>query len=455
MFRLTAVAALAACCGVAAAAPDVICGSLDDVQFFGSIGDISAYAVGTTACNNGTVPLNWIDGTPNHPVIQVSIYRMFDGRMEQLGISFVKHSFASLQGNACGLGCDNNGDFSHLGTGCSDPYGAGLNGSQPDLGPRTEINSWTAQFVYPYTSINQSGNTIFKRIQVKSADMHSPGALYFAEGQYTIKDEINQTTGVPFLNDQGVPTSYNNASYKQLIIQSNNNAHTTGGIKREKSALIAWQENGLGINIPDPSVTVVTVPVPNEGKIEVASKATDLGDGTWRYDYAVHNQNSHMSVGSFSVPSAGATSGHYFHDVDYHDSVDAVVDGTDWSPVEGANSISWATTPFASDANANAIRWGTTYNYSFVSSAAPTTGDVTVGMWRDPSVSMTATVTVPTANAPCLADIDGSGSLDFFDISAFLGAFNAGDPIADFDNNGSFDFFDISAFLTAFNAGCP
>jgi hypothetical protein len=29
------------------------------------------------------------------------------------------------------------------------------------------------------------------------------------------------------------------------------------------------------------------------------------------------------------------------------------------------------------------------------------------------------------------------------------------DPIADFDNNGVFNFFDVSGFLNAFNAGCP
>lgn len=448
MFRMTAIAALAACCGVAAAAPDVICGSLDDVRLYGTLDGISAYAVGTTACNAGDVNLNWIDGTPNHPVIQVSIYRLMDGRMEQLGVSFVKHSFASLQGNACGFGCGPGGTFSALGPGCSDPYGAGLNGSQTDLGPRSEINAWDGQFVYPYTSINQSGNAIFKRIQVQRTDMQVAGAIYFAEGQYVIKDEFGH------VNDQGVPTSYNNVSYKRMSVQASGAATTTGGINREESALIAWQEHGNGINTPDPSVTVATIAVPNEGKLEVASKATDLGDGTWRYDYAVHNQNSHMSIGSFSVPSASGTSGYYFNDVDYHDSVDANIDGTDWAPVEGAGGLSWSTTPFASDPNANAIRWGTTYNYSFVSSSAPETGDVTVGMWRDPGVSLSATVTVPGAGV-CAADLDGSGDLNFFDISAFLNGFNASDPIADFDNNGLFNFFDVSGFLNAFNDGCP
>jgi hypothetical protein len=56
---------------------------------------------------------------------------------------------------------------------------------------------------------------------------------------------------------------------------------------------------------------------------------------------------------------------------------------------------------------------------------------------------------------PCPADINNDESLNFFDISAFLAAFSAQEPVADFDGNGSWNFFDISAFLTAFSAGCP
>ncbi|MGV6814969.1 MAG: GC-type dockerin domain-anchored protein [Phycisphaerales bacterium] len=57
--------------------------------------------------------------------------------------------------------------------------------------------------------------------------------------------------------------------------------------------------------------------------------------------------------------------------------------------------------------------------------------------------------------AACAADLTGDGSLDFFDVSAFLAAFVAMDPIADFTGDGAFNFFDVSAFLSAFGAGCP
>ncbi len=51
------------------------------------------------------------------------------------------------------------------------------------------------------------------------------------------------------------------------------------------------------------------------------------------------------------------------------------------------------------------------------------------------------------------ADLNKDGTLDFFDVSIFLAAYSAQDPIADFTSDGIFDFFDVSAFLAAFTKG--
>jgi hypothetical protein len=47
------------------------------------------------------------------------------------------------------------------------------------------------------------------------------------------------------------------------------------------------------------------------------------------------------------------------------------------------------------------------------------------------------------------------GELNFFDVSAFIAAYQANDPSADFDQNGTFNFFDVSLFLGIYNIGCP
>jgi FG-GAP repeat len=62
------------------------------------------------------------------------------------------------------------------------------------------------------------------------------------------------------------------------------------------------------------------------------------------------------------------------------------------------------------------------------------------------------TISIP---AYCPADLNGDGALNFFDVSAFLGAYTAMLPSADFTGDGMFNFIDVSAFLGAYSAGCP
>jgi choice-of-anchor B domain-containing protein len=48
------------------------------------------------------------------------------------------------------------------------------------------------------------------------------------------------------------------------------------------------------------------------------------------------------------------------------------------------------------------------------------------------------------------------GTLNFFDLAAYLALFNANDPGADLASPfGTLNFFDISAYLSGYNAGCP
>jgi len=57
----------------------------------------------------------------------------------------------------------------------------------------------------------------------------------------------------------------------------------------------------------------------------------------------------------------------------------------------------------------------------------------------------------------CPADLaEPFGSLNFFDVVAFINAYNAQDPAADLAAPfGSWNFFDVAAYITLYNAGCP
>ncbi|MDF1810479.1 MAG: GC-type dockerin domain-anchored protein [Phycisphaerales bacterium] len=58
-------------------------------------------------------------------------------------------------------------------------------------------------------------------------------------------------------------------------------------------------------------------------------------------------------------------------------------------------------------------------------------------------------------DSPCVADLNGDGTLNFFDVSEFLSLFGAGDNSVDLNGDGTLNFFDVSEYLTLFGAGCP
>ncbi|MEX0877064.1 MAG: GC-type dockerin domain-anchored protein [Phycisphaerales bacterium] len=55
----------------------------------------------------------------------------------------------------------------------------------------------------------------------------------------------------------------------------------------------------------------------------------------------------------------------------------------------------------------------------------------------------------------CPGDFNDDGSLNFFDLSGFLSAFNSQDLKADLNGDGVLNFFDLSEFLSRFSQGCP
>ncbi len=55
----------------------------------------------------------------------------------------------------------------------------------------------------------------------------------------------------------------------------------------------------------------------------------------------------------------------------------------------------------------------------------------------------------------CVADINGDGTLNFFDIAAFVTGVGDQDPAVDLNGDGDINFFDVSFFLSAFDQGCP
>jgi hypothetical protein len=370
--------------------PDVIVAEIFETRRWGGIGSLTAFTIGTTSCNVGTCWLNWSQSLPDHPVIGQNMYRLRDGRFEQLGQSWLKHGFAALSEQVCFTDCVTT-DGTHLGVHCSDPYSAFLNGLHNRLGPKFEVNATTGAFPFPPFDFGGTGDDLHKRLRVENDDLEpdlNPGAKYWVEAQYVTLDDA--TAG----------KQDNNASHRRIdVLEPASGFYDialTGVTKRHLPGILAWK-------IEDPSVTLSQGKVTGDGLFYVASKATSNGNGTWSYEYAVQNLNSHRSGRSFSVPlpfglNVSATG---FHDVDYHSG--EPYDLTDWSVTNDGERLTWSTATFAENQNANALRWGTLYNFRYVADFPPVTGSVTIGLFRPGSpetLSLTAVV-------PRFCDQDG------------------------------------------------
>lgn len=418
----------------------------DDFLHHGPVGGIHAFSVASTSCNVGNLPADWQDGVGGkNPVLGANLYRYKDGRFEQIGMSWLKHAWCALSEPTCGTcqstGCDT------LGVGCADTYWSDLNAGPFRIGPRFLINPQGQGVGGVHNDIfNQPSGTIGGRLQVKAVDIIA-GSRYFAEIQYATHDEP-------------LDKRFNNASYREVNVTTTAMSGTQAGpasVRVGQPGIEAWKE-------VDPAVTIVKFEdVPGQGRFNLAYKVTDNGDGTWSYEYALHNQNSHRAAGAFivAIPTGVNISNVGFHDVDYHsgDGEGYVTrDGTDWVSTVGLSDVKWETESFSRSANANALLWATMYNFRFVADTPPATGDITIGLWRPGSPdSVVVSGAVPSPlPADCLADLTGDDDfVDVNDLFTLLAAWNTNGPGANLaEPTDLVDVTDLFALLAAWG-DCP
>jgi hypothetical protein len=463
--------------------PDVIVGELMNTQSSNNSMTLTipasstsatevSYGIGTTSCNKGDEQLLWISSTNQHPVIAQNIYRIKNGRFEQLGQSWLKHGFTALQYNACGLGCQPSGTGSRLGIGCSDPYSASLNASQNNLGPRYQVNPFTGYFPYPWAATVPSvgTNTMARRLRVNIADVEPTptNTIYVAEGQYIAPDDAAAGNG------------NNNASWREFTFTPTRQITLVGSTQRQLPAIYAWRNLGAGGN-PDPTVQISVVSLlPNDGLFYVGSNATDLGNGRWHYEYAVQNLNSDRMGGSFRVPiPAGAViTNAEWRGIDSHSGFPAedATRNAPWTQTIGSNYIEWAA-PVAFDptkpTEGNGLRWSTVYNFRFEADVEPVAaGEVTLGFFKPGTPStMAAAAWAPGAlAATCYANCDSSTTqpvLNIDDFSCFMNSYadalelpHAQQVTAYANCDGStvapvLNIDDFACFINEFALGCP
>ncbi len=340
----------------------------NDFRYYGQSGGIAAYSIATQSCNIGTQVLDWYGNGVRHPVIAQNMYRLKDGVFEQLGQSWLKHSFCALSEPGCGNCQATNCDT--LGIGCADTYWASLNDGGSG-GPKYQVNALDGSHTHPYDSPSGT-SSIRGRLQVATSDMdpaQNAGAEYFVECQYIAKD------------DHEAGNAANNASWRPINVNSVNSITGNGVTVTQEAGIYAWAAN-------DPNVTITKVTNINEmgsglnGTFYVAYAVTNNGNGTYHYQYAVHNLTSDQSAASFSIPvESGLTVTNVdFRDVDYHSG--EPYSGTDWSTTQGGGFLTFSTQSYSQNQNANALRWGTMYSFGFDADAGPDPGTGQLGLFK-------------------------------------------------------------------------
>ena len=360
----------------------------------GNTGSQVGLAIGISACNNGNADLNFQHlPNPDHPVVAQNLYRMSGGatnddRFEQVGQSWVKHMFFALEQNGCGFGCsasNSGGNAPRRGLFRSESTSS--NGDQNNLGSRAWVNPFSG--VFPGSNPNpddHAGHThsgVTHRILAEDSDldtMQNPGATYYAEVQCI-------TRRMEFAWCQahaGQCNMYNNVSFRRFNVFGTTSFSfvAVGSTVRMARPLHAW--TGATINSIEPAPG-------NDGRAFIGYKVTNPSAGVWHYEYAIYNQNLDRAIQSFSVPlGCGITvSNPGFHAPLNHPGIAtrrntwrAGFSNTPWTANQTANALSWNTETFAQNQNANAIRFGTLYNFRFDSNRPPQAANATIGFFK-------------------------------------------------------------------------
>lgn len=328
-------------------------------------------------------------GNDQHPFLVWNLYRVDrEGRIRQIGASGAKHAFFSINEHC---GCKSGNVFW---PGCEDIYSSSSNdngsgNAEQNLGPRAEIipfkaiwarcgSTWDRDCDGRMDSGSGAQDLYRYRMTVDEAELLPPlsaGARYFFEYWYVVRDDVD---------------IYNTMGYREIRL-----AKQGANWRVELVDVQAAQHDfflGPVINRwVDPAVpsgiaknSELSTPF---GRARVAAKVSDLGDGRWRYEYALMNFDyaevrvdpahatepdlkllAHRGFARFAVPlpRGVVAASPRFDDADD----DA---GNDWTAKTNGDTVSWV-----APGPDNTLGWGMLHHFEFIANAPPVGSRVTI-----------------------------------------------------------------------------
>lgn len=238
------------------------------------------------------------------------LYRLSDGRFEQLGRSGVKHAWNSI--NFCP---EPGGRI--VPPNCADRYGVGNNADQNVLGPRSEIEAaavtwaklgsiWDGNNDGDCDNLNPSGfphdkawclsnpaDEFTHRLAVNADQLQTPGARYFLEAWYLVRQDVN---------------IFNSMGYQEITPTfTANGGAGVWTFPCTQGQCINTFVNGPALNafVNDTAPAAGATSSEHntaQGRVRLASTATALEPGRYRYDYALMNFDFDRRIDRVSIP---------------------------------------------------------------------------------------------------------------------------------------------------------
>ena len=209
-------------------------------------------------------------------------------------------------------------------------------------------------------------------------------------------------------------------------------------------AIFAWQEVDA-----EARVTTIDVSDCNE-RFYVAHSVCENSDGSYHYEYGIYNLNMDNSIGAFRVPYSGSDITNFDHNYAPYHSGDVFVE-EGWSHGVNNGKLSFFSETFATNVNANAVRYNSMHSIGFDSDLAPIDGEGEFELFKS-GESVLVPMLVPNA-VPfewCTGDINQDHIVNGADLALVLGCW--GLPCGDLDGDGTSNGADLAQLLG--NWGC-
>ncbi|MGY6555718.1 MAG: hypothetical protein ACXIUM_14465 [Wenzhouxiangella sp.] len=329
-----------------------------------------------------------------HPFLVWNLYRIHEGRLEQLAASGLKHAFFTVN-SRCDLNCsvDWQGDYI-LWPGCQDVYSESTNDLNHRQGPRAELVPHLAlwdscgSFFDPDCTgeFEQFAEDWQHRLMVDPAELALQGARYFLDAWYLIQFDID---------------IWNSMAFREIepqVVDAGGWTFAPGAFQ-QGSLLGEWvPENTLKPSAGHQLIVLESdtpdAPYPGNmplGHVRALARVEALGEGRYRYRYAVMNFDLSRGLHEFRIPLPANAP---LDEVWMGGPPDVLT--APWAHERDASGLVFRAPP------GHSLPWFNLYNFEFVTQLAPGIGAVElISIVEEHQRTLATQLPVPSPSIHC------------------------------------------------------